>query len=156
MGNWADIVAIWGAFTGTIAVVVEVLKWYNARRPKLVVSLSSEEVVPSEDTEDYPSPPEDVVFLDIINSSLRRIRVEAVSIEWDHRSVYWSDLEPKPGKTLVPKDVPAYDHICCGVTAEDFKIGLHDHGAHGRVYIRAVVRDATHKLYRSQRLALDV
>jgi len=161
MVSWTDVVvaiaAFWGMVTGTGALVIQ---WYIATRPKLVVSLSSEAVsfVPTEDEdpEDYPSPPEDVVYLDIINSSQRRIKVETVSIEWDDQSVFWSDLEPDSGKTLVPKNVPAYDHICFGVAAEDFKSGLHDHGARGRVYVRAAARDATHKLYRSQKLALDV
>ena len=154
--NWTDVIiaiaALWGAFTGTIAILLQLR---NATRPKLVVSLYREEVSPGDwDPEDGYPPSEDVVFLDITNLGERRIKVEAVSIEWGRRSVSWSDLRPGLGNT--PVDVAANNHVCFGLTDEDFLSGLYDHGARGRVYVRAAVRDATHKLYRSRKLALDI
>jgi hypothetical protein len=140
------------------ALVVSALSLFYSRldrRPRLILSISSEEVEYESDDEWGPPPPEELIFLDISNPGEKRVKVNNIVIEWNKANASYPDFQTEPRKKP-PFLLPPSDNAVFTASTDDFLDWLRAQGARGAIKIRAKVVDALGNRYHSARISLVV
>jgi len=162
--NLPQIASFFADMAGVAALILSIYVFVVNRRdhmPRLSIGIDREELEDS--SNDYDSPPLDVIFVNIANPSERRIKVVSIMIEWSVRkgmlrtrrqADYYPDFQTKEKVPflLVPGDNASY-----AVEADDLMSWLAN-AKHvtGKVSVRAIVSDATGNLFTSRWLLLNV
>lgn len=145
------VASIAATFISLISLLISGISLFYSRydkRPRLNVSMSTEEVEYETDYEFGPPPPEEILFVDISNPGEKPVKVNNIVFEWNKTIGTYPDLQTEPAKKppfrLVPGDNATYSTL-----ADDFLYWLRYQGASGRTKIRANVIDALGNPYRS-------
>ena len=110
----ATTTAVAAVLISLLALLVSALSLFYSRldkRPRLNVSMSSEEVEYESDDQWGPPPPEEVIFVDVSNPGEKRVKVNNTVLEWGKATASFPDFQTEPGKKppflLPPAIAPA-------------------------------------------------
>jgi hypothetical protein len=136
----------------------------RAGRPRLRLSLERATVEAEYGDEPWQaSPPEEMLFVDVVNPGDRRIKVPGLWIEYSQRRMptpprirrdtypHFFKAPKEPPFLLTPGDSAGF------VTEfDEFKYWLSRRGLQGKVRVRIAIRDATGNWFRSKWLRLNL